>query len=145
MRNWKPWLLVAVGIVLAGCGQNKADTDAAVRRAIEEHLAGQAGLASSEMVMDLKKVDVQGDKAQADVQFRSRTDPKAFMDFHYQLHKEGRDWKVDQPNPTSGGMPHSMTPPSDGTPQEQMPPGAGGGIPEGHPPIGTGEQGPGNR
>lgn len=146
MKHWRVWLLlVGIGTLQLGC--SKGNSDAAIRQAIEQHLSGRPGLNNSDMVMEVKKVQVEGDKADADVVFRSRTDPKASMDFHYKLHREGNAWKVEAPAAMGGGAPHAM-PPSDGAPGElpsDLPPGhppmgqqPGGAVPEGHPP--TGEQ-----
>ncbi len=151
MKNWQTWLLIVAGLLLAGCaGQNKADTDAAVRKAIEEHLASRPGLSSSEIVLEMKKVDIQGDKAEADVVFRSRNDSKASMDFHYQLRKDGSRWKVEPAGPNAGSSPHSSMPPSsmppsEGAPSDQAPSGSASPLPQGHPPIGNPEQGAGKK
>jgi hypothetical protein len=124
---WRSILAIALGYFLVGCGgMRHGDPKAAIQQAIEQHLAGRPGLAGEQIVMELKQVQVQGDTAQADVVFRSRNDPKAQMSFHYQLHNDGKEWKVDNGHPGGDASPHSsMTPPSGSAPA----------LPEGHPPI----------
>ena len=124
---WRALLLMSVGCFLAGCGSVRpSDPQSAIRQAIEEHLAGRTGLASDKIVMDLKQVQVKGDKAEADVVFRSRSDPKATMAFHYQLHTEGNQWKVDTGRPSGDTSPHPPSPPS---------PDAAPSVTEGHPSL----------
>ena len=114
---------------LAGCGgQPGGDSDVAIQRAIEEHLSSRPGLASDKLVLEVKDIQVQGDTAEAEVVFRSRTDQAAMMAFHYQLRNEGNQWKVESGSPSQGRSPHPY--PSSGNS-----PGAGGSLPEGHPPM----------
>lgn len=128
MKNhWRKLLLTACVCFLAGCGSlKKSDPEAAVRAAIEAHLAGRTGLASDKIIMDMKKVEVHGDRAEAEVVFRSRTDPKASMAFHYQLRNEGNQWKIDTGRPAGENALH----PPPGSQPETAPP-----LPEGHPPT----------
>ncbi|MBI2817273.1 MAG: hypothetical protein HYX72_10065 [Acidobacteria bacterium] len=143
MKHWRVWLLMA-GIVILQFGCSKSNDDAAIKQAIEQHLAGRSGLNSSDMVMEVKKVDVKGDNADADVLFRSRSDANATMDFHYKLRKEGSTWKVE--TPSAGSAPHAMPEGGPGDGSGAMPPGhppAGeqpGAMPEGHPPTGEQQQ-----
>ena len=124
-NNWRKLLLIALGCFLASCGGlRKNNSEAAIRKAIEEHLAGRTGLASDKIVMDITTVQVQGDRAEADVVFRSRTDQKAMMAFHYQLRTEGNQWKVENGRPSSETSPH---------PTSEPPPGTDPPVPEGHP------------
>jgi len=119
------WLL-CLALLLAGCGANKAEQDAAIRKAIEQHLAGRPGLSSDQIVMEMKQVQVQGDRAEADVLFHSRNDPNAQMSFHYQLRSEGNQWKVDAGRSGAAGSAHPPSaPPSEAAPA----------LPEGHPSI----------
>ncbi len=112
---------------LAGCGGLLGgDSDAAIQRAIEEHLANRPGLASDNLLMEVQDVQIQGDTAVAEVVFRSRTDQSAMMAFHYQLRNEGNQWKVESGSPSQERSAH---PPSASSP------GAGGSLPEGHPSI----------
>jgi hypothetical protein len=139
MRNYLRILcLIALACFLASCSSmRKSNSNDGIRQAIEEHLAGRPGLDSSAIVMDMQKVDIKGDKAEADVVFHSRSDPKASMNFHYQLHSEGSRWKVNESATNAGGSPDSsMGQPSDSSGSGQAPSsGADGALPAGHPKI----------
>ncbi len=112
---------------LAGCGGLlEGDSNAAIQRAIEEHLANRPGLANDNLLMEVKDVQIQGDTAVAEVVFRSRTDQAAMMAFHYQLRNEGNRWKVESGSPSQERSSH---PPSGSFPD------AGGSLPEGRPSI----------
>ena len=69
MKNWKTSLsaglltalLVAVAFLLSGCSNAGSDnSDEAIRKAIEAHLANRPGLLSNDIVLDMKKVDIKG-------------------------------------------------------------------------------------
>jgi len=125
-------LLMALGCFLASCGGlKKSNPETAIRQAIEEHLAGRTGLASDKIIMDMKKVEVHGDRADAEVLFRSRSDPKASMSFHYQLRNEGNRWKIDTGHPAgeATAQPPSVSPPQTSPPASAPP------LPEGHPSV----------
>ena len=134
-------LLVAGALLLPGCSKAGVDnSDAAIRKAIETHLANRPGLLSSDIVLDMKKVDIKGTDAQADVVFRSRTDTKASMDFHYALHNDGSGWKVNETQGTGGSAPHPSAMPPEGAgegSQDHMPSGTPGQgeLPPGHPSV----------
>ena len=148
MKNWKRFLsagltaavLLAGAFLQMGCSNAANDnSDEAIRKAIEAHLANRPGLLSNDIVLDMKKVDIKGPDAQADVVFRSRTDPKASMNFHYALHNDGKGWKVADTQGSGGAQQHPPMTPPDGAAQGNMPsgtPGAGQGeLPPGHPAV----------
>jgi len=117
-------LLTVLAAFLISCGSaTKENSEAAIRQAIEDHLAGTPGLANNQMVLELKQVDVQGSKAEAEVVFHSRNNPEARMAFHYQLRSEGNQWKVESGRPSRDTTPHPSSGSSDS-------------LPEGHPPVG---------
>jgi hypothetical protein len=149
MKNWKTSfsaglltaLLVAGAFLLSGCSNAGSDkSDEAIRKAIEAHLASRPGLLSNDIVLDMKKVDVKGSDAQADVVFRSRSDPKASMNFHYALHNDGKGWKVNETQGSGGTAPHPLP---EGASQDHAPSGAPGQsqgqgqgeLPPGHPKV----------
>jgi hypothetical protein len=135
MMNWKKSLLaglltallVAGAFLLSGCSKAGSDnSDEAIRKAIEAHLANRPGLLSNDIVLDMKKVDIKGTDAQADVVFRSRSDPKASMNFHYALHNDGKGWKVNETQGSGGAAPHPPVTPPEGASQDHAPSGAPG-------------------
>ena len=120
------WMLV-LGCLLAGCsGQRDTNSNAAIQRAIEQHLSSRSGLDASKMLIEVQQVKIQGERAQAEVIFRSRDDPQASMAFSYELRREGGEWKVENGRPSAAGSPH----PDAGSAAEE-----GSTLPPGHPPA----------
>ena len=122
-------IVLALSLVSGGCQQREGAPNAAVEQAIKEHLSSRSGLGLGKMVMEMKQVQVQGDTAEADVVFRTTTGTPAQMDFHYKLHRDGGQWKVETSQP---GNAESSHPPAE-APKEGD---AQGAMPEGHPPVG---------
>src|SRR5689334_1892725 len=92
-----PMLLAALVSFTVGC-QRLMNQDAAIQKAIQQHLTERSDLAMDKMVMEMQKVTVDGDKAQAEVVFRVAGGgdmPESRMGYHYDLHREGGAWKVD--------------------------------------------------
>ena len=128
MSEMRPaiWMIV-VGCLLAGCsGQRDANSNAAIQRAIEQHLSSRAGLDASKMLIEVQQVKIQGERAQAEVIFRSRDNPQASMAFSYELRREAGEWKVENGRPSTAGSPH----PDGGSGAEEGSP-----LPPGHPPA----------
>ena len=125
-RRHAGWIIV-LGCLLAGCaGQREASTNAAIQHAIEQHLANRPGIEGNKLILEVQKVTVQGDQAEAEVVFRSRDDPRAQMAYHYELRREGGEWKVGNGRPGAAGSPH----PNPGSEPE-----GGEGLPPGHPSV----------
>ena len=118
-------------ILLAGLGcQRLMNQNAAIQKAIQDHLGSRSDLAMDKMVMEMQQVKVDGDKATAEVVFRTTADPPARMTYHYELHRDGGSWKVDTGRPSGSETPHPQM--GDSQPGNSSPPA----MPEGHPPIG---------
>jgi len=118
------WFAV-MGLCLAGC-QRGASINAQVQSAIAEHLAERPGISADRLLIEVETVTVQGDRAEAEVIFRSRDNPESRMDYHYELRREDGAWKVASGRPSAAGSPH---PGGESTPEE------GATLPEGHPPV----------
>jgi hypothetical protein len=114
-----------IGLCLVGC-QRGPSINAQVQSAIAEHLADRPGIAPDRLLIEVQTVTVQGDKAEADVIFRSRDNPESRMAYHYELRREGDAWKVQGGRPSSAESPH---------PVPEAAPDAGATLPEGHPPV----------
>jgi len=114
-----PWLAGAVlaAVAAASCCR-PADTETAVRQAIERYLATRPNLNMQGMSLEISRVQLRADEAEAGVTFRAKGDAKAIMSMHYTLKRQGGQWEV-QPSATEN--PH----------------GAAGGaeLPAGHPPV----------
>ncbi|MBI3895645.1 MAG: hypothetical protein HY313_06910 [Acidobacteria bacterium] len=131
MKTYGLGVLILGCMLLAGCGsQPSADSNAAIRQAIEKHLAGRSDLAADKMTMEIKNVRLEGERAEAEVIFRTTSGPPAQMAFLYQLRREGREWQVEKGSPSASNSPHPSSPAPDSGYD-----GAADPLPEGHPPI----------
>jgi hypothetical protein len=141
-----------------GCGRF-GDQKPAIEKAIKAHLSSRSDLAINQMVMDLKSVQVDGDKAGAEVVFRVANAPEMQMAYHYELAREGDGWKVLQGRPAQADSSHpsgsadpgatdpNALPPGHPPVSSGMPGGMSGEMPSGHPSMGnapTGEMPPGH-
>ena len=134
MRKAFVLLLVAIPFFL-GAGCKKADLGdrdrEAIRAAIEKHLTERSNLNRSAMDVKIGQVSIEGNTAQAQVEFQAKGNAAAgfTMQMNYQLERQGDVWVVrssratgDNPaHPQGGAMPPASAP-SDS-------------LPAGHPPI----------
>ncbi len=122
--------MALVSSLAIGCKKQMKDEDA-IRASIEKRLTSRSDLNLGVMDREVKQVSVNGDKADAQVEFRLKGGD-AKMDIDYALERQGGDWVVVSSQPM--GMPPIM-PPGAG----QMPPGPsdapGQQLPAGHPPT----------
>ncbi len=124
------WLILA----LAACTP-KAESEAAVRQALNRYLASRPNLNMAGMEVQVGAVRFRNQKAEAEVSFRSRTDAKATMSMTYTLRRQGPGWEVEPQSAAHEGM----TPPP--APTAELPPGhpptsaPPADIPHGHPPA----------
>lgn len=124
-----------------GC-QRLMNQEAAVQKAIQDHLAKRSDLAMNKMVMEVQRVNVNGDTAQAEVVFSISGDPQSRMSFHYDLHREGGHWLVDASRPSGSQESHPKMggPPMGESQVGGLMPSESGtaeplNLPEGHPPL----------
>ena len=109
-------LLALTFLAAAACGRmgaSKLESNEAVEAAIRAYLSQRSDLAMDKMVLEIQHVEFKGEKAEADVVFRSK-DGGGAMPFHYTLRREGDHWVVER------GAGRGM-----GT----------GALPPGHPPV----------
>ena len=118
------WFAV-MGLCLAGC-QQRTSINAQIQEVIAEHLASRPGISADRMLIEVQTVTVQGDRAEAEVIFRSRDNPESRMAYHYELRREDGAWKVEGGRPSAAESPH---------PVPETAPDAGATVPEGHPPV----------
>ena len=117
--------VVALGLCLAGC-QREPSINAQIQEVIAEHLTGRPGIAADRMVIEVERVTVQGERAEAEVIFRSRDNPESRMAYHYELRRDEGKWKVEGGRPSAAESPH---------PVPEAAPDAGATLPEGHPSV----------
>ena len=143
----------ALLIFTAGCKKSGNENEL-IRTAIVKRLTERGTLNMAAFDTELKQVNLQGDKAQADVLFRSKGGPEgAQMQMSYSLEKRNGVWTVLDTKSAPGDMGHL---PADGAPQAQpgspvgdaiknfhgQTEGAPGALPPGHPPIQAAPQTP---
>lgn len=116
-------LLALMATLVLGCkngtgaaqSQEKGAQDA-IRAAIQDHLAHDTNLNLQSLDTDVKQVTVQGDHAQAEVEFRLKNGPGA-MDLTYALEKRGGAWTVT--NTDAAGSTHPGPGETQGNPHGQ--------------------------
>jgi hypothetical protein len=119
-------LLVFVASLLSGC---KSDPRAAqpktqapedsIRTAIQAHLAHKGTLNLQAFDTDVKQVTIDGDHAQAQVEFRVKGGPGS-MQLTYALEKHDGSWSVVESDPVGSNFSHpaldqGQSPPMNGT------------------------------
>ena len=144
-------LLTAIGLLVlfAGCKKQESDADA-IRSGINQHLASLKTINLSAMDMNITSFSVQGNQAQAQVEFKPKTGAPqgAGMQVAYSLEKQNGLWVVQNAQPSGGSIQHpapgdnphmNSTSPSSGSMPNfrDLVPGGGNSnaLPPGHPPI----------
>ncbi len=140
--------LFAVLAFSAGCIKQANDTDG-IRLGINQHLSALKSLNLSAMDMNIQNLSVQGNQAEAQVEFRPKTGAPqgAGMQVSYKLEKQDGKWVVQNSQPAGGAIEH----PKPGENPHQNPassspgtlpdfrnlvnPGSGSSLPPGHPPV----------
>jgi hypothetical protein len=96
-------LLVASFTCLVACQKQKSVSvdNEAIQAAITQHLASVSGLNLNAMDMVVQNVAINGNQAQAQVEFhlRGNTDRGGTMKVGYQLEKRGGEWTVTKSQP----------------------------------------------
>jgi hypothetical protein len=145
------YVLTLIGLLVffAGCKKQESDADA-IRSGINQHLASLNTLNLGAMDMNITNVSIQGNQAQAQVEFKPKTGgPQgAGMQVAYSLQKQDGLWVVQNTQPAGGSIQHpapgenphmnSTSPSSGAMPNfRDLVPGGGNSnsLPPGHPPI----------
>src|SRR6266853_3186991 len=114
-------IVLALSLVslLAGCKPSAANTNDEIRVAIEGHFAHKGTLNLKAFDTVVKQVTLQGDHAQAQVEFHVKNGP-GMMQLTYALQKTGGTWTVIESNPVNADFSHpsldSSQSPAMGTP-----------------------------
>ncbi len=155
MRSATLAVILLGALTASGCHKKESETDA-IRAGIMKHLSSLNTLNLSGMDMNVTNVNIQGNQATAQVEFRPKSGAPAgaSMQVSYALTKQGADWVVVKNegvggainHPAPGANPHLQNNPAGATGnmpnfQDLLQPGkasTGGSLPPGHPPIGSG-------
>jgi hypothetical protein len=145
------YLLALIGLLVLSSGCKKQESDAdAIRTGINQHLASLKTLNLDAMDMNITKVSIQGNQAQAQVEFRPKggAPQGAGMQIAYSLQKQNGEWVVQNTQPVGVSAEHpapgenpqtNSTPPSSGSMpnfRDLVPDGGNSNaLPPGHPPI----------
>jgi hypothetical protein len=124
-----PLFIVLCGflILFAGCKKRVSDADA-IRAGINQHLSGLKTINLGAMDMTVNSFSIQGNKAQAQVEFRPKTGAPAGagMQISYTLEKQNGIWVVQTNQPAGGAIQH---PAPGGNPHQTMTPGSSTALP----------------
>jgi hypothetical protein len=105
----KIYFLTFVGLLVlfAGCKKQVSDADA-IRSGINQHLASLKTLNLDAMDMNVTSVSIQGDQAQAQVEFKPKggAPQGTGMQVAYVLQKQNGAWVVQNSQATAGAMQH---------------------------------------
>jgi len=134
------YFLTVIGLLVLMAGCKKQESDAgAIRSGINQHLASMKTLNLDAMDMNITNVSIQGNKAQAQVEFKPKggAPQGAGMQVAYSLEKENGRWVVqdtqiphmNEASPSSNSMPNFR----DVVPER----GGSNTVPPGHPPVNT--------
>jgi len=112
--------LAGTALVLSNCHRSASvPSNAAIQQAIEQHLQKQSGVLLNNMTVEVEDIKVEGDRANADVKFRSKQSPDLVVGRHYGLRRVKGQWQVESSSSPGGmGNPHGASIP----PQPSSPP-----------------------
>jgi hypothetical protein len=100
--------LAGVALVLSNCNRSgKVSSNAAIQQAIEQHLQKQSSVLFNNMTVEVQDIKFEGDRANADVKFRSKQAPDLVVRRRYVLDRVGGQWQVESSSSPGGmGNPH---------------------------------------
>ena len=141
-------ILFAMLVFFGGCKKQESDSDG-IRAGIHQRLSSLNTLNLGAMDMNITSVSIQGNQAQAQVEFRPKTGAPqgAGMQVAYSLEKQNGKWVVKNSAPAGGMIEHpapgqnphlnSTSPSSTTLPsfKDLVNSGSGSPLPPGHPPV----------
>ena len=101
------WMIIFVCLVMmlaGGCKKARGDQEA-IRESVKQHLQTNQSLNLSAMDMSFQQIRVEGDKAEADVQFLLKQGGVT-MQMAYFLERHAGDWVVVKSQPMDGQFAH---------------------------------------
>jgi hypothetical protein len=109
-------LLATALLALSACHKATSDEEA-IRASILRHLRENSSINLANMDTTVQQVSINGDRAQAQVLFRTKQEGQSMV-MTYALERSGGEWKVLRGQPSGGQVAH---PPMDG---QHPPPGS---------------------
>jgi hypothetical protein len=95
--------LLGLLLLVVGCSRTaETQSKAAIQAAIEAHLQQRQNLVLANMTLEVQDVKFAGDKAEAEVKFRSKQSPNLSVGVRYLLRRAGDRWQVESSSPSSG-------------------------------------------
>jgi hypothetical protein len=126
------YILPVLGLLVlfAGCKKQESDADA-IRSGINQHLASLKTINLGAMDMSILNVSVQGNQAQAQVEFKPKTGAPqgAGMQVAYSLEKQNGLWVVQTTQPAGGSIQHPAPGENPPMPPTSPTPGSSGSMP----------------
>src|ERR1700722_16814849 len=110
-------IVASLSLALAGCGKKTdpaQEAEAQIRAVIQSRVTGNSNLNAQAFDTVVNSVTINGDHAQAQVDFRLKNGPGA-MKLNYQLEKRDGTWVVTDRNPIGD------SPPNPAVDQSQVP------------------------
>jgi hypothetical protein len=128
MRRVVSNILLGVALFSVASCKAKQDEKQAIRAVVMNYLSTRKSLNISAMDIDVTQTTINGNQAQAQVDFRLKNSAPdgPGMQVNYNLEKRGEVWVVVKSEPSGGSLQH----PAAG----EMPPGTA--LPPGHVPVG---------
>lgn len=105
--------LMGTALVLSGCSKSGGvQSKGAIQEAIERHLQKQSSVLLNNLTVEVGDVKFEGDRANANVKFRSKQSPDVVVGRQYVLRRVGGQWQVESSSSPGGmGNPHGGTMP----------------------------------
>ncbi len=123
MRAALIWIVVLSFAATTNCGRLRGiQSKGAVQATIEAHLKQRPNILFANMTVEVQDVKFNGDRADAQVVYRSKESPELAVRVRYVLRRAGDHWEVESSSP-AGGMgadPHSSAGPTS-APSSELP------------------------
>ncbi len=121
-RNPRNLVLGVILFSIASC-KAKPDEKQAIRTGVMNHLNTRKSLNISAMDIDVTQTTINGNQAQAQVDFRLKNSAPGGpgMQVNYNLEKRGEDWVVIRSEPSGGNLQHPAS--GETPPGTALPPG----------------------
>jgi len=112
-----------LALILTACSRlDRLQSKAAIQAAIEQRVQQRSNVVFNTMTIEVEDVKFNGDRAEAQVKFRSKQSPETAVGVHYVLRRAGDHWEVESSSVTGGmgGSAHGAGPaPSPAPPAPQ--------------------------